>query len=141
MNDLLAGYKHANDLCIQLISLATLILGLSITFMRDVLKRHSPTWALKVSWICLLVSIVFGIWMMMAITGDIFRITADPENVKAVMYHSNLALPSAMQIVTFIAGISFLIVFGGRTLRELKVEAEETDEAPKRRSPRSLRRI
>jgi hypothetical protein len=141
MNDLLAGYKHANDLCIQLISLATLILGLSITFMRDVLKQSSPTWALKVSWICLLTSVIFGIWMMMAITGDIFLMTADPENVKAVIYHSNLALPSAMQILTFIAGITFLIVFGARTLRGLKEQAGQIIPAPKRKKPRSLRRI
>src|SRR5262245_17581 len=75
IGDLTAGYRHANDLSVQLISLATGILVLSVTFMRDVLKDNSPTWLLKASWTSLLFSIIFGIWMMMAITGNIFLVT------------------------------------------------------------------
>ncbi len=179
----MAGYKNANELCIQLISLATGILVLSITFINEVLKKNPPTWALKISWGFFLVSILFGIMMMMAITGDIFQLTGDTDVAKALLYKSdpeklkaltgeddpkklqaamdeaidtltvkvkykfNVYFPSGMQIITFIAGIVFLIAFGARTTMgksrsEAPAAAAETDEfektspRPKQKSPR-----
>ncbi len=109
MEDVLVGYKNANELCIQLISLATGILILSITFISDVLERNPPTWALKISWGCFLLSIIFGIWMMMSVTGDVFEIasdakvlralliTSDPEKAKAFMSEADAADPEKVK--------------------------------------------
>jgi len=47
--DALAGFDSANELATQLITLATGILALSITFIKDVLNPGGPivTWPLK----------------------------------------------------------------------------------------------
>ena len=178
MDDMLAGYKNANDLCIQLISLATGILVLSITFINDVLKRNPPTWPLKISWGCFLISIVFGIGMMMAVTGTIFQITADKEVARALMYKSdpeklkammaeteadpekvkaamdeavntltaaaiykfNIKVTSGLQILTFLAGILFLMVFGARAMIGGTQKAAEAAPPRRKKSTRSLRR-
>lgn len=115
--DNLAGLVSANDLAKQLITLATGILALSITFIKDVLKINGEvvTWPLKTSWVAYLFSICFGIWNMMGITGSTFRAIADPT--KPVTYGFNVALPAVMQIMAFLAATSFLIWYGAKMLR------------------------
>lgn len=77
--DALGGFASANDLAKQLITLATGILALSITFIKDVLKNNGQviTWPLKSAWVLYLFSMVSGIWEMMAITGSIFAIASN----------------------------------------------------------------
>jgi hypothetical protein len=128
--DVLAAYKSANDLTVQLITLATGILALSITFMRDVIKSNSPTWALKGAWLMLLLSVIFGIWMIMAITGSVFRVTTHPEDFKTVSsYLDSIQTPSMLQIVAFVTGIILLIFYGVRSMGSTK---------KKRKSPRAM---
>lgn len=112
--EVLEGFKSANDLTIQLITLATGVLALSITFMREAFKADRPTWALKCSWVMLLLSVCFGIWTMMAITGSLFQITQHPEQFKNASYGSNIYVPSAIQILTFVTGIISLIIYSVR---------------------------
>src|SRR4030095_15729893 len=100
--DTLAGFNSANELATQLITLATGILALSITFIKDVLNPQGKviTWPLKTAWVAYLLSVVFGIWTMMAITGSIFRAVASPT--QPMTYESNIALPALLQILTFV---------------------------------------
>lgn len=120
--DVLTAYKFANDLTIQLITLASGILALSITFMRDVVKSNSPTWALKGAWIILLLSVCCGIWTLMGITGDIFRITTGPEELRPSSYGPNIIIPSAFQITSFVTAIILLIIYGARTIKSKENE-------------------
>jgi hypothetical protein len=124
--EILEAYKSANDLTIQLITLATAILVLSITFMRDVVKSNSPTWALKGAWIILLLSVCFGVWTMMAITANIFEVIIGPEIYKTSRYGSNIIIPSALQIISFVAGIILLIVYGVHTTKPKKKKSPRT---------------
>lgn len=112
--EVLEAYKSANELTIQLITLATGILALSITFMRDAFGADRPNWALKCSWVMLLLSVCLGIWTMMAITGTMFDVTIHPEKFKNASYGSNISIPSAIQILSFVTGIISLIIYSVR---------------------------
>lgn len=119
--DVLYGYKAAVDLTIQLMSLATWVLALSITFMRDIAKSYVPTWTLKSSWVLLLLSVIAGIWALMAITGSVFEATEHPE-VKVVKYGDNVIIPSALQIFTFLGGIVLLISYCSQAMKVRKTK-------------------
>jgi hypothetical protein len=115
--DTLAGFTSANDLAKQLITLATGILALSITFIKDVLKSNGQrvTWPLETAWVAYLLSICFGIWTMMAITGSTFDAIAKPT--EAVTYGANIGIPALLQIAAFLAATVFLIWYGAKMLR------------------------
>lgn len=114
--DALGGFASANDLAKQLITLATGILALSITFIRDVLKNNSVviTRPLKYSWFLYLFSVVFGIWEMMAITGSIFAYV--PSAAQTAPYGTNVRIPALLQILAFLLATIFLIVYGAKML-------------------------
>jgi hypothetical protein len=113
----LAGFNSANELAKQLITLATGILALSITFIRDILKNnaHVVIWPLTCAWVSYLLSVCFGIWTMMAITGTIFEATQNPTN--SATYEMNISVPALLQILAFIIGTILLIVYGAKMLR------------------------
>lgn len=117
MDNNLAGFVSANDLAKQLITLATGILALSITFIKDVLKINGEvvTWPLKTAWVAYLLSICFGIWNMMGITGSTFDAIAKPND--PVTYKLNIIIPASLQIVAFLAATSFLTWYGAKMLR------------------------
>lgn len=124
--DVLAAYTSAKDLTIQLITLATGILALSITFMRDVIKSDIPAWPLKGAWIILLMSVCFGVWTLMGITGSIFDVTTSPKELKATSYGLNIIIPSAFQITSFVTAIILLIFYGARTMKPKKKKGPRT---------------
>ncbi len=119
MDASLAGFQSANDLAKQLITLATGSLALSITFTKDILKTNVPvvTWPLKIAWVAWLLSVCFGIWTMMALTGRVFEITGNSEASKSVGYATNVSIPALLQIVMFVLGIALLILHGAKMLR------------------------
>ena len=114
--DALSGFASANDLAKQLITLATGILALSITFIKDVLKNNGPviTRPLKWAWFLYLFSVIFGIWEMMAITGSLFLLVPSPT--PTTLYGSNVRIPALLQILTFLLATIFLIVYGAKML-------------------------
>jgi hypothetical protein len=114
--DALGGFASANDLAKQLITLATGILALSITFIKDVLKNNGPviTRPLKWAWSLYLFSVVFGIWEMMAITGSIFQFV--PSLTPTTQYGINVQIPGLLQVLTFLLATIFLIVYGAKML-------------------------
>jgi len=115
----LAGFESANDLAEQLITLATGILALSVTFAKEILNNSAPviTWPLKLAWVTYLLSICFGIWTMMALTGMIFKVTENPDAYRSVTYGANVGIPAFLQILMFILGTALLIVYGAKMLR------------------------
>ena len=71
VNDLqIKSFDFAADVAKQLITLATAIITVMITFSKDILgtNSHYIAWLLS-SWILFLLSIVFGIFTLMALTG------------------------------------------------------------------------
>jgi hypothetical protein len=125
--DAATGYASATDLAKQLITLATGILALSITFMKDVLKDKGVVkWPLATAWVVYLLSIIFGMWAMMAITGSLFALpaaSAQPASAvqtaaETLTYGPNVIRPALAQIGTFLLATCFLIFYGARMLRQ-----------------------
>ncbi len=102
-----ASFQFAKETVTQLITLATGVIGISVTFAKDVRERSKPgdRALLFRSWIALLLSIVFGIWTLSALTGSLAH---DDVSTDAI-YRFNVALPSALQIIVFLIGIGILI--------------------------------
>lgn len=106
--DPLAGFDSANELAKQLITLATGILALSITFIKDVLKNNGTVvkWPLRAAWFIYLFSIFFGMWTMMAITGSIFSVVSNSTSTQSVtnsiesLTNSNQSVTNSAQPVT-----------------------------------------
>jgi hypothetical protein len=104
-------FDSAGDLAKQLIAVSTGILGLSITFLKDVVKEtpKTPRWALRLSWIVYLLSVICGFWTLMAVTGSIERLLLDKNSPPIVQ---NIRLPAALQIVLFVLASACLVLYG-----------------------------
>ncbi|MGZ4079751.1 MAG: hypothetical protein ACXVDW_20520, partial [Bacteroidia bacterium] len=97
------------------ITLSTASIGLTITFTKDILKGVSNKFGkiLIGSWFVYLLSIVFGIWTLMSLTGTL--IAANPADLQMM---SSVRLPATMQILSFITGTGMVIWYGMQTLRK-----------------------
>lgn len=102
-----ASFQFAKETVTQLITLATGVIGISVTFAKDVRSRSKTgdRALLFRSWIALLLSIVFGVWTLMALTGSL----AQDDVSQKTIYEFNVAFPSALQIIVFLVGIAMLI--------------------------------
>ena len=131
-SQLIDGYKAGNELVKQLITLASGILALSITFTKDVLKAiPKSTILLKLSWLVYLLSIIFGVWAMMAFTGMIFEaaIKGVTDSVKEDWYGSSV-IPLLAQIGSFIIATALLIAFGFKSLKALSHASTQASPPP-----------
>lgn len=105
------AFEFARDTTKQLITLATGIIALEITFARDFAKAvdaGTRCYAL-ISWLFLLFSVIFGIWTLMALTGTL---GAKDKSVPVSIQGMNVRLPSILQIFTFLLGLGFTVFFG-----------------------------
>jgi hypothetical protein len=118
------AFQYAGDLSKQLITLSIGILTISITFTKDLVKdfdsRHKKWLAL--SWSFLFVSIIFGIWSLMALTGSIdnYKTLIKELSTKNIIIDCNARVPAGIQILSFLAGVIFLIGFGLKTFSAKK---------------------
>jgi hypothetical protein len=102
-----ASFEFAKETVSQLITLATGVIGVSVTFAKDVRSKvtsHDRKWLFR-SWIALLLSVVCGVWTLMALTGTLCKGTVPLDAI----YESNITIPASLQIVIFLAGIGMLI--------------------------------
>jgi hypothetical protein len=106
-------FDLATELAKQLITLATGTIALTITFSKDFLHEtstHAKPWAL-VAWSALLISVVFGIWTIMALTGNLGRGPKD-----ANVYTVNVRIPAGLQILSFLVGLVLTVVFAAKAI-------------------------
>lgn len=109
----------AHEVTKQFLSLATAVPALMITFAKDFV---SPLGAnVKVyafwSWGCFLLSVLFGLLTLMAMTGLLAeRAKLGPDAMPAAGHglamRSNLRWFAGIQIVVFFVGMVFVVIFG-----------------------------
>ncbi len=96
----------------QLITLATGIIAITITFAKDFLPQTATAstkqWAVY-AWYAFLASVVCGIWTLMALTGTLDQKAAKtcPISIRG----RNVVLPASLQILLFLVGMVLTIVF------------------------------
>ena len=110
-----AAFASASDTSKQLITLATALLALEITFAKDVIGNIDATakTLLGFSWILLLFSVIAGIWTLLAITGSLGKgNTLSPKAISG----SNIRIPAILQIILFLGGLLLTVWFGVRNV-------------------------
>jgi hypothetical protein len=105
------AFDFAADLTKLLVTLASGLIALAITFSKDFV--HPPASALPYaywSWSLFLVSIGLGILTLATLTGNLAK-TANPSP-----YAGNTTLFSILQYLTFGAGLTLTVVFGVKSI-------------------------
>ena len=112
-NETLESIKFAGDLAKQLITLSTAILTLTAAYAKGTEGSVVGTAWLRFSWISYLLSIVFGVLVLMALAG---LLATERQNADAAIYSSNVRWPAIAQIVTFVVATASVAVYGSRLL-------------------------
>lgn len=103
------SFDFAAGVAKQLITLSTAFITITITFSKDITKDHSGIICLYLSWIAFGLTIVFGIWTLMALTGTLkFTIKDDNKSI----YDKNIKNPALAQVILFILALLFTIIYG-----------------------------
>lgn len=109
------AFDYASKGVSHLITLATGVITLSVTFGKDVFKTESPTAKkmLFVAWFFFIASIFCGVFTHYKIAGTLA--VAKPGD--ASIYDLGLRLLSVFQLIFFSLGTIFSVVFGIVCLR------------------------
>jgi hypothetical protein len=106
-----AAFASAADCAKQLITLATAILTLEVAFAKNILETPSlfaKIWMVG-SWMFFLVSVLAGMWTMLALTGSLGASTPPtPQTINS----KHITAPAMAQIFLFLCGLFFTFLFG-----------------------------
>ena len=118
----LKSFDFAESTSKQLITLSTAIVAFTITFGKDFFGGIDNEFALGVlitAWVLFVVSIICGVWTLMALTGSLdkaINIVKEKEGeqeseneVVVSIYDSNIRWPEFLQILFFVLALSATI--------------------------------
>lgn len=103
------AFDFAQEATKQLITLATGVIALTITFLKDVIHTDGSAGFLQAAWVLYLVSIVFGVLTLLNLTGNLER---PGEGRTPSIYRGSILVFSSGQVVTFCLAVAFTLVFG-----------------------------
>lgn len=106
-----AAFSGATEVVKNTLSLSTALLGLSVTFTKDLNPKPTnfAVLVLESSWIFLFLSVLLGVVTLMAITGSLARTRPLSGNA---LYETNVRLPMGIHFVFFLAGVAGTAIFG-----------------------------
>lgn len=122
------AFDFAADTVKQLITLATGIIALTITFSKDILGPSMliDSTLIIISWILFIFSILFGIISLMALTGTL-QPTQNNTVVAPNIYSKNVRFPSIAQVSFFVLGLICTVIFGGISMSNSKGEQNDSE--------------
>ena len=96
----------AAEISKQLITLAIGILGVTVTVVARFARRISvwQLWLLIPAWFCYLAAIMFALWHLSALTGNLL---ARPLNMAV----TSARVPALLQVFAFALGTALVVVF------------------------------
>ncbi len=104
------AFDFAADGAKQLITLATGLIALTISFQKDILSNKllaTPKLLMKCSWSLYILSLFFGLWTLFALTGSLEPKTS---NLSPSTRGVNVVFPAVAQILMFIAGLILTVI-------------------------------
>ncbi len=106
-DQVIKSFEFAKDVATHLITLGTAVIGVSLTFAKDVIRRVSTRLriVLCLSWVFCLLSIAGGAFVLMSLAGELSR-AAQPT-----IYQSGIRFCAILQIVFFGLAIVFSLIF------------------------------
>jgi hypothetical protein len=116
------AFDFAADLTKQLITLSTGIVTITLLFSKDL---TGPRWLAVCAWVSYLLSTVFGLWALMALTGTLAPLTSSKEPEVADKLASataksaddplelgnNVRSPAKFQIYTFALATVLTLIY------------------------------
>lgn len=105
------GLHSASDTIKQIITLATAMIGLTVTFAKEFKPDNtdlSVPWTLQASWAAYLISVIFGVMVLMAITGTLNE--CDKTKKAGDTNSSNIRIPAAICILSFLIALIFTAI-------------------------------
>lgn len=107
------AFSAAADTSKQVIFLATGALAVEIAFAKDLagVLDSVDVFFLEFSWVCMLFSILMGLWALMAIAGGVAQKTPP---VATGIYEFSIRVPMVCQLFGFIFGLFSVVVFAMR---------------------------
>ena len=107
------AFASASDTSKQLIALATGLLALEITFAKEVIVRLDAVakCLIGTSWVLLLLSVVAGVWTLLALAGTLGQTTVPTAQS---IFGRNVRVPAILQILLFLGGLILTVWFGVR---------------------------
>jgi hypothetical protein len=117
LNDATAkAFDFAQDVTKQVLTLATAIIALTITFFKDFANHAS--YAAEVimgcSWIAYLISVILGLLTLMALTGTLQPLRS--ESAGFSIQGRNVRLPAVLQLLFFLIALILSVCAGFITL-------------------------
>ena len=127
MNDLFKepvkkAFDFASETTKQLITLSTAIIALTITFAKDILQSVpiSAKVLLMIAWAIYLLSLLFGLLTLMALTSELEPkikeeppVTSPPEQLSPPsIWAKSITAASVLQILTFLLATVLVVVSG-----------------------------
>jgi len=109
------AFDFSADLTKQLITLATGIIALTVTFKKDFFDNPAAASHLLAycTWYSLLASVGMGILTLSALTGNL---DAKDESKKLTIFSTNVVVFSLLQFITFGVGLLCSILFAANGL-------------------------
>jgi hypothetical protein len=98
------AFDFAQDMTKQVLTLCTAIITITLTFLSNKISSYShlARHLLELGWLGYLVSILFGLLTLMALSGNLER--PYDRSKPPTIYAGNIRFLSAVQLVTFLAG-------------------------------------
>ena len=113
------AFDFAADSTKLLITLSTGIIALTITFSKDFIGSEVtyPIWPLITAWILYFLSVLFGIFTMLSLTGSLLPMKMnfdkiDEHEKKVSINEKNITFKSSVQILLFLLALFFTGIFG-----------------------------
>lgn len=133
------GADSAAELTKQLITLSTGLMALTVTFADKFTVPNtaiSVPSTLAVAWVAFILTVLFGIWSQMAITGTInaAALSATTPDVDT----PNIRIPAILMIAAFFVGLVFTTIAGYQKFNAfdffMNEKAISTDQTPSNNS-------
>jgi NADH:ubiquinone oxidoreductase subunit 6 (subunit J) len=128
------AFDFAADTTKQLISISTGIIALMVTFSKDIVGNSINSKGLLAwTWGIFILSIIFGVLTLMALTGTLQPIkkeNEENEEIELDINNGNIRLLSFLQVLTFVGAIILTGIFGYKSLNNEKKVDENKDKYP-----------
>lgn len=122
------GLKAAGEIAKQLITLSVAMIGLTVTFLKDIVDPMVQTaartipWQMNVAWGGYMLCILGAIATLMGISGTLTYLDRKAMGLPPHPSHSpvtdiydlNVRLPMLLMVIGFLVGIGFTIVTAAR---------------------------
>lgn len=113
------GLKAALSLTGQIVTLSSGLIGLTVTFVKEFRPPGAGPLAapgiLQLSWLAFALSVCFGIWTQMAITGTLNQV--DSGSTETNPSRSNIRTPAALMLLAFAVGVGLTVAAGVTIVR------------------------